>query len=126
MSQMELVWTRDDRTFFLIYPLVIILYYFRDVSFLVCPIRFITGIPCPGCGGRRVVEALLDGRIVDALCINPLSVLLVVIMIVLPFVFYLRPSWWTALFHRQWKLGFRMVAYVLLLADWIWVIYNEL
>ena len=33
--------------------------------------RRFAGIPCPTCGGTRVVVALLSGRIVEAFRINP-------------------------------------------------------
>jgi hypothetical protein len=37
-----------------------------------CPFRTLTGIPCPTCGGTRASLALLDGRLIDALRLNPL------------------------------------------------------
>jgi hypothetical protein len=38
-----------------------------------CPFRSITGIPCPTCGTTRAAVALLNGRVGDALAINPLA-----------------------------------------------------
>jgi hypothetical protein len=38
-----------------------------------CPFRSITGIPCPSCGTTRAAVALLNGRLGDALVVNPLA-----------------------------------------------------
>ncbi len=45
-----------------------------------CLFRSATGIPCPGCGGTRVAWLLMQGRVGEALCLNPLSVAVVVAM----------------------------------------------
>jgi hypothetical protein len=37
-----------------------------------CSLRATTGIPCPTCGTTRAAIALLDGRLGDALAVNPL------------------------------------------------------
>ena len=37
-----------------------------------CPIRYFTGIQCPGCGAQRSVRALFSGDIVAAFQLNPL------------------------------------------------------
>jgi hypothetical protein len=38
-----------------------------------CPFRAITGIPCPTCGTTHAALALLNGRLGEALAINPLA-----------------------------------------------------
>lgn len=43
-----------------------------------CPFKAVTGIPCPSCGGMRSLDALIHGELIQALCINPLSVLLII------------------------------------------------
>jgi hypothetical protein len=40
-----------------------------------CPFRALTGVPCLSCGTTRAAMALLDGRVVDALLVNPLAAL---------------------------------------------------
>jgi hypothetical protein len=37
-----------------------------------CLLRHATGIPCPTCGATRATVALFDGRLVDAVLLNPL------------------------------------------------------
>lgn len=41
-----------------------------------CPIKTITGVPCPGCGTTRAVWELLHGNIYSALWTNPLGIIL--------------------------------------------------
>jgi hypothetical protein len=41
-----------------------------------CPLRAVTGVPCPGCGGLRALDELGSGQIAAALSSNALVVLL--------------------------------------------------
>ncbi len=36
-----------------------------------CPFRSLTGLLCPLCGGLRAAHALLHGRVIDAVVLNP-------------------------------------------------------
>jgi hypothetical protein len=36
-----------------------------------CPFRALTGLLCPLCGGLRAAHALVHGRVVDAVLLNP-------------------------------------------------------
>jgi hypothetical protein len=47
-----------------------------------CPLRSLTGIPCPLCGMTRGVEALVHGDVVGSLRLNPGALLLVVAAVV--------------------------------------------
>lgn len=46
-----------------------------------CPFRRITGIPCPLCGTTTAAVLLVRGRLVDALQVNPLGVLVVLVAV---------------------------------------------
>ena len=61
-----------------------------------CPFRKLTGIPCPGCGGTRASIELLQGHLFVALQINPLSVVLVIILMVM-----LVLSWYDYVFKTN-------------------------
>lgn len=47
-----------------------------------CPLRYLTGWYCPGCGSLRAMHQLLHGNVSAAWALNPLTVLL------LPFLAY--------------------------------------
>jgi hypothetical protein len=51
-----------------------------------CPFHFFTGLWCPGCGSARALHALVHGRFVAALDLNPLMV------VFLPFIGYAAVS----------------------------------
>ena len=48
-----------------------------------CPLRTITGIPCPMCGMTRGVTALVNGDFAHALLMNPASYVVVALAILL-------------------------------------------
>jgi len=49
--------------------------------FIPCPIHYITGFYCPGCGSQRAIHLLLHGDIIGAFRFNPLMVLTLPILI---------------------------------------------
>lgn len=55
-----------------------------------CPLRTLTGIPCPGCGMTRTAEAMAQGQVAHALGIDAAAVLLVVAIGVLAAVHLVR------------------------------------
>jgi len=50
---------------------------------VLCPLRAVTGVPCPMCGMTTSVEATVRLQLDDALAANPAGVLAVVVAIVL-------------------------------------------
>ncbi len=57
-----------------------------------CPLKFVTGIDCPACGGLRCVHSLMNGDIATAMDQNLLAVF-VLPMIAIWAVFALRAKW---------------------------------
>ena len=55
-----------------------------------CPLRTVTGIPCPTCGMTTAATSLAGGRLHDALAANPFILLLVAATIVMAVVIALR------------------------------------
>ncbi len=45
-----------------------------------CPLRRLTGIPCPGCGMRGGVTSIAHGDVVAGFASNPLAVILVLVV----------------------------------------------
>ncbi|MBP7971440.1 MAG: DUF2752 domain-containing protein [Candidatus Nanopelagicales bacterium] len=60
--------------------------------YLPCPLKFVTGIDCPACGGLRCVHSLTNGDIVGALDHNALAVV-VLPLIAVAVLFALRRRW---------------------------------
>lgn len=48
-----------------------------------CPIKKLTGYPCPGCGTTRAVGFLFEGKIGEALYTNPLGLFVCVVLAVM-------------------------------------------
>lgn len=52
-------------------------------SYGFCPIRAVTGLWCPGCGGLRAVHDLIQGDVAAAWGMNPLLVVAVPLLVAL-------------------------------------------
>jgi hypothetical protein len=50
---------------------------------LACPLRTITGIPCPFCGMTRAVVAAAHGHLVDSLRFNPAGIVVALLAVAL-------------------------------------------
>jgi len=72
-----------------------------------CPVRYLTGWYCPGCGSLRAMHQLLHGNLRAAWAMNPLSVTL------LPFVMYGLAS------HALFEIRGRELPRTFLPAVWI-------
>ena len=69
-------------------------YYFINPSsalwFPRCPIKFLTGFSCPGCGGQRATHALLHGNVGEALSYNYFYIIAIPFVIALCVSFVLK------------------------------------
>jgi hypothetical protein len=86
---LEALW-QESTKFFKIALIAILLggfvfiYYFFNPSlsfFIPCPLHYITGFYCPGCGSQRAIHHLLHGNFIGAFRFNPLMVLTLPILI---------------------------------------------
>lgn len=95
-----------------------------------CIFRHLTGVPCWGCGMVRVMQLLMHGKMIEALMLNPLSVL-ACIMVVVGMVI-----WWMDFFLHTNVLSSLMrgklhpltiaMLVILVLLNWIWNIQKGL
>src|SRR5215469_8347330 len=72
-----------------------------------CPLRYLTGWYCPGCGSLRAMHQLLHGNLQAAWALNPLT------LILLPFVIYGLIS------HLLFEVRGRGLPGIFLRAQWI-------
>jgi|SRR5688572_7456445 len=64
-----------------------LLYIFDPAStpfYPACPLRALTGLLCPLCGGLRAAHALLHGQVLDAVALNPFLLAVALAWPVLP------------------------------------------
>lgn len=55
--------------------------YFSLAEITVCPVKLVSGYPCPSCGTTRSIQALMHGHIGEAFMINPFGIISVAIII---------------------------------------------
>jgi Protein of unknown function (DUF2752) len=71
-------------------------------SVVLCPLRAVTGVPCPFCGMTRSVAALGRGDLGDSLTFNPGGIVLVAVAVLLIVAWRWRrvaiPAWGVAAF----------------------------
>jgi hypothetical protein len=72
-----------------------------------CPVLYLTGWYCPGCGSLRAIHQLLEGNFRAAWALNPLAI------VFLPFLFYGLAS------HALYEIRGRHLPSVFLRAEWI-------
>ena len=48
---------------------------------VICPVRLLTGYPCPGCGGTRSMGAISIGQFDQAWSLNPLAFVVCIVAI---------------------------------------------
>jgi Protein of unknown function (DUF2752) len=75
-----------------------------------CPLRTLTGVPCPFCGMTRACIAAAHGHIGQSLAYNPGGILVFVAAIVL----IVRPSWLRRVRVPLWTVGIAVGAL------WLW------
>jgi hypothetical protein len=89
-----------------------------------CVLREITGLPCPTCGATRGALALLEGRFVDAVLLNPLVTVAVTAFLLGGLA---EPVWaWRRGTAPTYPIplpgGSRLAIVAVVLANWAWVI----
>lgn len=69
---------------------------------ILCPIRLLTGYPCPGCGGTRAMGAICLGQFDKAWSLNPIT--FAVCLVLITWAFKITPLYKLA---RQFSVMFR-------------------
>lgn len=66
--------------------------YFGLIHFTTCPMKNLTGLPCPSCGSTRATMKILHGDLWEGICLNPNAIFILLFILLFPVVFYLRHS----------------------------------
>ncbi|QGK72098.1 DUF2752 domain-containing protein [Allosaccharopolyspora coralli] len=91
-----------------------------------CPLKLLTGLDCPLCGGSRVAGALLQADLARALDVNAFAVLVVLPLVAVVLVAMARVELGRARFHwPAGRLG-SVLGYVLLGAFLTWGVVRNL
>ena len=106
----------------------------KHSSFSPCPIKYITGIPCPSCGSTRSLVALAQGHFTEALLINPLGLFAAAVMLTFPLwllydVVFKKDTLYKSfkVFENTLKIKWVAITFtVLIAANWAWNIYKGL
>lgn len=95
----------------------------------ICPMRSITGLPCPGCGGTRAARLLCTGDLLGAILLNPLAVVFCVVCLILLIAYWIDCLRGTSLVNSviggHWSKTSTAIAIVLLTVNWIWVMFRQ-
>ena len=95
-----------------------------------CPFKWLTGFPCPGCGGTRVLVALLHGQFIEALSINPLSVLVILFAIAAPIWLFVdcynNTNTLQRVMREKWSNNVTYIVAVIILINWMLNLYKHL
>lgn len=99
-----------------------------------CLLKTTTNIPCPACGSTRAIQSILNQNYLQALLLNPLGYIVLLLLIIIPpIVLY------DIIFHK--KIGINIYnkindllkqpklyipLFVLILLNWIWNINKNL
>ncbi len=99
-----------------------------SVGLDVCIFKNLTTIPCPSCGSTRAILALVSGDVLTAIYLNPFSILIVGIMIILPLWILLDGIMNSSSFYKYYckiesimqkpKYGFCII--ILVICNWTW------
>lgn len=93
-----------------------------------CPVKALTGIPCPSCGSTRSVMAIINGNFTEGLLLNPLGYIVATVMLILPIWLIFDMALGKATLLKAYRelettLRKKWVAVpliLLVLANWIW------
>ena len=117
----------------------IFLHYFLPIAsgtseMVVCPIKNLSGYPCPSCGTTRSVLYLLGGNITSAVGVNPLGLIMGPLLIILPLVAVLDLFTGNQTLYKAYvrteeivrRPPVAILLSVLIILNWIWNIKKEL
>jgi len=97
-----------------------------EIPVPLCPLKHITGIPCPTCGGTRAVKALGHGAVLAALRWNPMvaiaALAAIPVLAYAAYVILFRSQRLRLTFAPADQRLLRTAAWIVILANWVFLI----
>lgn len=92
-----------------------------------CPFHRALGLPCPTCGTTRALEALLAGRWLPALALNPLAAIALVLgaiaLLIAPL--WVLRGWPVPSAREPWPRSIRLGLLAIVLANWAYLVVRD-
>lgn len=107
----------------------LLLDYYAAANVTLCPVKLVTGYPCPSCGTTRSISALFNGKIVDAFMINPLgivsSIIIIGVLLLMLLDLLTKRDYYFKVYSRAEKFlqqhkAFSAILVLLVILNWAW------
>lgn len=107
----------------------LLLDYYASANVTLCPVKLVTGYPCPSCGTTRSISALLNGQLKDAFMINPLgivsSIIIMAVMLLMLLDLVTKRDYYYKLYNQVEKFlqqhkAFSAILVILVILNWAW------
>ena len=107
----------------------LLLDYYASAKITLCPVKLVTGYPCPSCGTTRSISALFNGKIVDAFMINPLgivsSIIIIVVLLLMLLDLFTKRDYYYRIYRQAEKFlqqnkAFSAMLVILVILNWVW------
>lgn len=107
----------------------LLLDYYASANVTLCPVKLVTGYPCPSCGTTRSISALFNGQLKDAFMINPLgivsSIIIMAVMLLMLLDLVTKRDYYYKLYNQVEKFlqqhkAFSAILVILVILNWAW------
>lgn len=103
-----------------------------NITGTMCLFKQFTGLPCPSCGSTRSILQIVNGNFLEALSLNPLGYVLLLLLVMLPLwigvdVITKKASLYASYLNSEGFIKQKFIAIPLIFIvtlNWIWNIYK--
>ncbi|WP_185215820.1 DUF2752 domain-containing protein [Sphingobacterium mizutaii] len=107
----------------------LLLDYYASANITLCPVKLVTGYPCPSCGTTRSISALFNGQLKDAFMINPLgivsSIIIMAVLVLMLLDLVAKRDCYYKVYNQVEKFlqqhkAFSAILVILVILNWAW------
>lgn len=107
----------------------LLLDYYASANITLCPVKLVTGYPCPSCGTTRSISALFNGQVKDAFMINPLgivsSIIIMAVLVLMLLDLVTKRDYYYKVYNQVEKFlqqhkAFSAILVILVILNWVW------